>query len=613
MRKHIAEEDNFATFVLRVRQEKDIPMSDLCRGICSKSEIHKIESNEGNLSKLAQDIIVSRLGVCIEDSEVYLGYDEYDAWLLRTNIIHYIMRRDYEKADELIERYGEEYLSNSKLDEQYYYRMRSYILEHNGFKNDIVVNTISEALNNSVPGIMDVNWQSLILSIQELDMLLDINRLSEISIENKIAKYSEIIEYIKNRDYEKRLRARIFPKAVYLCAKSIVESKENSGLELLKILKLIDEAVEDLRNAASSYYLIELINVREEICGDLGEASNYSSLDENLDYTKLKNAMLRLYDEAGVPVGIENSAFIYMTKCTSCLNDVIRARRKMLKMKQSELAEGICDIKTISRIENRKSVPQRAIMYKLLERLNLPKAYIKNELVFADNELYKKLDDFRKCINQVQLEEANTIFEEIVNKDEVICEYNKQYILRVYNIIKKNKDSISVKEFIDTIKEIIELTIEYDILFESSEMYFTSNERVLYRDIVNHTEDDDKERIMSSLCEYSSKFQDEGLKDAFIRDIEFLYCMVQSELANMGKIEESDMYIIYTLNLQLNNYRICDAEELLYSMWWNHQKAYSEEETIQLMLDCLAIDCFIRDVYGVNFIKNKINRLSENN
>lgn len=54
------------------------------------------------------------------------------------------------------------------------------------------------------------------------------------------------------------------------------------------------------------------------------------------------------------------------------LGEFIRQRRRDLGMTQGELCEGICDIVTISRIENGKQTPTRRRMTALLERLGAP-------------------------------------------------------------------------------------------------------------------------------------------------------------------------------------------------------------------------------------------------
>ena len=54
------------------------------------------------------------------------------------------------------------------------------------------------------------------------------------------------------------------------------------------------------------------------------------------------------------------------------LKDRIRQRRKDLGLTQEELSEGICDVVTISRLENGKQVPSYRKISAILQRLGLP-------------------------------------------------------------------------------------------------------------------------------------------------------------------------------------------------------------------------------------------------
>ena len=383
------EENNFSSYIMSLRREKDVSMAELCRGICSKTEIFKVENNHKFPSKLIQDTIISRLGACVEDSEIFLGYKEYDAWYLRTEIIHNIMCRNYNVAQEKNENYYVNYAKLSKLDMQFYLRMKSFIMQNKGESKKELCGIIEAALMLSVPEINNRRLKSLILSPQELDMLLDQINWSNISLEEKKIKYAEIIEYIRDRKYEKRLKARILPKAVFLYTSLCIAEEDKYN-----ILRCVNEAMEALRDAYSSYYLIELIDNREKICKILG-ISNCDVEDVNLDYCKLRENLISVYRKYEFPIYMENSAVIYLTRCVSCYNEVIRIRRKMLGMSQSQLVDGICDIKTISRIENRKSTSQREVINALMKKLNLPQVYLKNEIAFNNNEIYQRMEEYR--------------------------------------------------------------------------------------------------------------------------------------------------------------------------------------------------------------------------
>lgn len=53
------------------------------------------------------------------------------------------------------------------------------------------------------------------------------------------------------------------------------------------------------------------------------------------------------------------------------IGDLIREKRKELKLSQADLSFGICDISTLSRIENKHQTPTRNVLNALLERLGV--------------------------------------------------------------------------------------------------------------------------------------------------------------------------------------------------------------------------------------------------
>ncbi len=63
----------------------------------------------------------------------------------------------------------------------------------------------------------------------------------------------------------------------------------------------------------------------------------------------------------------------------SCVNDVIRCRRKMLGMSRKQLYENIW--KTLGRLERCETSTQKEITAMLLERLDLPREFTRTELV----------------------------------------------------------------------------------------------------------------------------------------------------------------------------------------------------------------------------------------
>lgn len=180
--------------------------------------------------------------------------------------------------------------------------------------------------------------------------------------------------------------------------------------EIWEELEFCDRALEMLRRGGRLCWFVELLTVREKLLEQLAseirseegrkpEASGEELSGETGEWKELqgfsgereewrnrleklyrenrawKELLTGLYREYGVPAETFHDSFLYVVNYVQCVNDIIRIRREMLGISRAELCMGICDIKTLRRLERRETVPQRAVTGPLLERLGLPGEY----------------------------------------------------------------------------------------------------------------------------------------------------------------------------------------------------------------------------------------------
>lgn len=61
-----------------------------------------------------------------------------------------------------------------------------------------------------------------------------------------------------------------------------------------------------------------------------------------------------LYERFGMPRNQWRDGYLYCTQDVYCIGDIVRIRRKMLKMTQEKLCEEICSLDTLRRLEGKK-------------------------------------------------------------------------------------------------------------------------------------------------------------------------------------------------------------------------------------------------------------------
>ena len=112
------------------------------------------------------------------------------------------------------------------------------------------------------------------------------------------------------------------------------------------------------------------------------------------------------------------------------IGEVIKRKRKELRLTQEELCEGICEPSTISRIESGKQVPAKNKLDALLQRLDLPgdRYYAllsKNELEISN--LQSQIISCNVSNNKQEEQQCLKKLEEIVSEDDHLV---RQFILR---------------------------------------------------------------------------------------------------------------------------------------------------------------------------------------
>ena len=102
-------------------------------------------------------------------------------------------------------------------------------------------------------------------------------------------------------------------------------------------MNLCENAIEKLRNAGRTYYLIELLEIKLEI----SEAMPDGTVPENLEEKELLSVIKNLYTEYNIPAYMQDCTYLYQQKWIFAMSDVLRIRREMFGLTQEQLCEGL--------------------------------------------------------------------------------------------------------------------------------------------------------------------------------------------------------------------------------------------------------------------------------
>lgn len=93
---------NIGLFIKKKREEQHIRQEDLCRGICDKSTLSRIERGKQEPSSGILGVLLQRLGINEDQLAVLLGPKDFEISDLQKEIVALNSQKEYEKAAEKI-------------------------------------------------------------------------------------------------------------------------------------------------------------------------------------------------------------------------------------------------------------------------------------------------------------------------------------------------------------------------------------------------------------------------------------------------------------------------------------------------------------------------------
>ena len=557
-------------------QASNVPMEQLCEGLCTPGMLSRICSGERTANKMMRDRLMQRLGLAEERNESFLFREEYDRWKLRQKIVVRLTEEDLEVAEGLIDTYEKD-ISN-EVEQQFCQVMRTQILQMREPKNVKLGELYENALKLTVPHIDEKSVNELRLSAQELDLVLEyVNHCHPDCLD---ARVEELISYIEKSVMDVQCMAKILPKIVFYQCRSL-HSKEQIDYALL--LKRCNVAIECLRDAGRMFFLWELLREREwlydKLIGTLGqwEESKVQAIcklrEEN---KKWLDAVGEVYSLSEIAAEMKNSCYLYLEKSTDCINDVICKRRKMLGMTKKQLSEGICSEKTIGRLENKGGKAQLLIVKELFNKLRMSGEYQRQDIVTSNPEAYSVLEKIVKYGNDraydAALMELDKL-EKLIPMDELV---NQQYVRRQRAVMNYLKGTCATEETLKELHEAMALTISYEVVENGEKVYLTHGEITCIQNMALVQGKEQMNKYYVQLAEICKEYESENMILQNISMYEFATSALASVIGNIGNYEISDTLSKNVIRECVRCRRLGRIASNMYSIAWNYKEKGGE-------------------------------------
>lgn len=553
-------DQDFAKLLKNIRTEEKVSLDQLAMGFMSASQLTKIENGERPINKNIRDRLLERLGIAKELYENLLDLCDFEEWDYKKKILSAIQNKKIEDAYRLLKEYKAHLRENDRINHQFILAMWGEVLKQEGASKEKIAECYRKAVILTIPDAEKVWWEKRPLSVLEMNLLL------ETQTEN---------------------------------------------------LKICEKAIDKLRDAGRTYYLVELLEIEIQILETMPEDAVTEYLEKNgtdrINAKELMSMIKKLYAEYEVPAYIQDCTYFYQQKWIFSMKDVLRTRREMFGLTQEQLCEGICSVKSLRRAEKGQTDMQRETLKKLLNRLGLSGQMQWSRLITSDREVIRMAEELADYINDRKFSVASKQLESLKSRIDLDIPQNKQYFLEKQALLEFEQGKVTREEFVKMEKEALECTLRAENLYRKENVYLTEREIICISNSWKGMEEKEKrESINLILRLYDNYALNNGLSQA-ISVYEIVTEAAVNELGNNGEHVRAEEIDRKSIKASLSCRRVWDIHYKIYDILWNEKKLMkksgkrvSNNRMNTELKRCIIMSHYVKRYFYENVYKEKL-------
>lgn len=547
--------DIFGILVGDIRASIGINQNELAAGLFRRDKLKKYESGEIELDKLEVDALLQRLGKAADKYFIVLDSGEYRLAIMRTWIQVYLRRGKLLQAEYAIKKYEIEHGANAPLHRQFLYLMKAELLRRQkapfSKQKEIILSGLFETIDRH-------EFSSKIVEHNRLHLmeLFLIERYAAV-LEEEGDKQSAVLWYkglIKRFEHERRDiadRQKLYPFAAYRLANYYFEQ-----LQFDEALALVHKARKLLEYSLISNTLFVMLGQLEI---DIKKKAGYFISEKEQTYICRLGEVVGQYKEKWR----ENYYPMYLESYLCCVNDLIRERRIVRGIKREELADGVCDARTLERIEKGQARVQKRVKQGLLKKLGLSELKYDGGIVtntYDDYKQYEKMANLCDQYEKESLDEAWLIYQELLQKASPQYLTNQQFREYWEVVLKFRKKEISQKERNRRLWAMLDWTLPIKRENKVFSGWLTAYEKMAIGEIAWDCEEDEMKKLMPLLKEQYKRYK--GMAEQVIETGTYgqvVYCLIRGYL-KQGNFQRAEKYF------KLRLAQTCFEDR---GMWWS--------------------------------------------
>ncbi|MBQ7954608.1 MAG: helix-turn-helix transcriptional regulator [Lachnospiraceae bacterium] len=581
------------------RTKDNVSMNDLCEGICDRSFYNRLEQGKRGCEKIVAEALLQRVGFASDKFIYFLDSEEYKLLQIRENLIGAVDREEFAKAEELYGEYEKETAKRSVLHRQFlllidsvlYWRKQLYQKSQVDF--ELIERKLCEAWNITRGNYKLAEGCPQYMGFVELLIKCFYFRLQEEQgrIVCALNGYENILAYM-NEKMDERDKATFYIQTAYrmLCLMEKIGESTDETQE-----QLYQNCMTFLKRHGRMTCLSELAEYRMAYLERVKKIVNFNDAKKEVSELKKIICIVHwLYEKYQVntndwswylPLGMEE---------VIPLSEAIRGRRLSFGWTQEELAEGICDPVTISRIETGASNCRLGKLGDLMDKLHLPGGTAVLAVRTGRFELYDKVDEVGRLSSFGLFNEIRPLLSEL--KEKVVHDrYTEQYLLGKEGRANYLLGIWSAEKCWETSKKALYMTVPMKEPRELEKWSFTKTEVNIINGFSYDGERIGKAKEAIEWLHVVRQYYERQILDVshYVRGYEMTLRNLGDLLGNANEFEEAIQYedTAICLGLQMKKTNVLGLT--LYDRAWNMEqlwgKDYTKEESRPYMEAALIL------------------------
>lgn len=591
------------------RVSAGIDMDDLCKGLCSRTFLVRVEDGERACEKILADALLQRAGVSADKFVYMINPEEQDWLLLREQLTLAVEAGDIKAAKPLIIRYRRMTEKRSKLHRQLLLLLQVILSWKNDGDKEEMQQMLREAWRITVSGatmdeIRNPKSKNPYLTLTELVLVMMRYRIMEgqDKVKEAATGYEKLLLHME-QFLDEEDRVKLYPQISYRLAR--IRLSEGNVSKALDIAK---KAIELLKVRGRLFYLRQLLEIVHE--HEKMESAEKAELGEIIDSLKWLYARYEVDDEPwiwNIPFGMAE---------VELAGSLIKSRRKVLGYSQEELAYGICSPVSLSRIECGKVAPKREIFAKLMERVGMTGSRFENVVQMEQPELMELAVRISVLMSQAKGTEAEPLIYELEERMKLSGKFAKQYLMNIKAVVLYNQKKITTEEHTKLQEEALYLTLPRINKEKIMAWNFSRQEVNIINSLSYSCKGTEKEEeVMELLAAIRQQYEEKPFKlNHYVAGYELTMRNLGSMLGNKGQYEEAIEVADNGILLSLQSGRGAVLSATLYDRGWDmeqmcHRGKYSKKESLRYVKASYALNVILSKKETQKFLREHLEKV----